>query len=277
MSTPAAPSTAATRDAWDTVADGFDRHATPLTMQFGDHALSRTDVGPGVRVLDVAAGSGALTIPAARRGADVVAVDIAPTMIERLQARCRAEGLTVDARVGDGVSLDLDDDSFDVAVSMNGVSLFPDLEGGLRELVRVTRPGGRVLIVTFGPLPKVEFIAFFLGAIRTTLGDDVPPLPDPPPPFRLADTATLRTTLAQAGLQDVRVDTATWDMPFESADHLLDMVLASNPIAGRLTAGMSDDQLAQVRHVVDGMLRERSGGSPGALLHAEMRIGQGTV
>lgn len=277
MSTPTAPSTSATRDAWDAISDGFDRHATPLTMQFGDRALSRLEVGPGVRVLDVAAGTGALTIPAARRGADVVAVDIAPTMIERLEQRCRTEGLTVDARVGDGGALDLDDDSFDVAVSMNGVSLFPDLDGGLRELVRVTRPGGQVLIVTFGPLPQVEFIAFCLGAIRATLADDVPPLPDPPPPFRLADPTTFRTTLSQVGLRDVRVDTATWDTPFESADHLLDMVLTSNPIAGQLTSGMSDDQFAQVRHVVDGMLRERSGGRPGALLHAEMRIGQGTV
>ncbi len=277
MSTPAAPSTSATRDAWDAIADGFDRYATPMTMQFGDEALSRLELGPGVRVLDVAAGSGALTVPAARRGADVVAVDISPTMIERLQARCRAEGLTVDAEVGDGASLRFDGASFDAAVSMNGVSLFPDIAGGLRELVRVTRPGGRVLIVTFGPLPRVEFIAFCLGAIRATLADDFPPLPDPPPPFRLADPATLSTTLSEAGLRDVRVDTATWDMPFESADHLLDMILTSNPIAGQLTSGMSADQFAQVRHVVDGMLRERSGGRPGALLHAEMRIGLGTV
>lgn len=277
MSAQAFPTPVAIGAAWDAIADGFDRLATPFTMTFGAQALSRVELGPGVRVLDVAAGSGALTIPAARRGADVVAVDISPRMIERLRGRCRAEGLTVDAQVGDGASLGFDDASFDVAVSMNGVSLFPDIEGGLRELVRVTRPGGRVLVVTFGPVQRAEFVAFCLGAMRATLGAAMPPPPDPMPPFRLAEPATFQDHLQAAGLRDTRVATATWDMAFDSADHLLDMVLTSNPIAGQLTSGMSDDQFAQVRAVLDGMLRERSGGEPGAVLHAEMRIGHGTV
>jgi ubiquinone/menaquinone biosynthesis C-methylase UbiE len=112
-------------------------------MAFGEQALSRVELGPGVRVLDVASGSGGLSIPAARAGAEVIVLDIAPTMIERLRDRARAQSLTtVQAEVGDCQALALDDDVFDVAVSMNGVSLFPDILGGLREMVRVTRPGG---------------------------------------------------------------------------------------------------------------------------------------
>lgn len=280
----ATPTTASTPDqvraAWDSIADGFDRYATPHTMALGQQALSRLDLdlGPGVRVLDVAAGSGGVSIPAARTGADVVAVDIAPTMIDRLDARARSEGLsTLEARVGDGTALELDDAAFDVAVSMNGVSLFPDIGAGLNEMSRVTRPGGQVMVVTFGPLPQVEFIAFWLGALRTTLGEAMPAPPDPLPPFRLADPAAMEATLLQAGLHDPRVDTVTWETPFHSAEHLIDMILTSNPIAGQLTAGLTEDQVAQVRQVVDGMLRERSGGAPGATLHAEMRVGQATV
>lgn len=268
----------AVRDAWDAIADRFDRYATPQTMAFGTQVMARLPLGPGVAVLDVAAGSGGLSIPAARTGADVVAVDIAPTMIERLAARGRAEGLTtLQARVGDGTALDVDDDTFDVAVSMNGVSLFPDLEAGLRELVRATRPGGTVLVATFGPVQRAEFIAFWLRALQATAPGAIPTPPDPMPPFRLADPSTFRKALVAAGLHDVGVETATWEMAFDSVDHLMDTTLGSNPIAGQLTAGVTDQQLDQARQVLDGMLRERSGGDPGAVLHTEMRIGQGTV
>lgn len=273
-----APTTEQIRGAWDSIADGFDRYATPHTISLGEQALSRLDLGPGVRVLDVAAGSGGLSIPAARTGADVVAVDIAPTMIDRLDARARSQGLsTLEARVGDGAALEFDDAAFDVAASVNGVSLFPDIGAGLREMRRVTRPGGTVLIVTFGPLPRIEFIAFWMGALRATLGEAMPAPPDPLPPFRLADPAAMQGALVDAGLHEPRVDTVTWEMPFDSAEHLIDMILTSNPIAGQLAAGLSEDQFGQVRQVVDGMLRERSGGAPGAVLHAEMRIGQATV
>lgn len=265
------------RDAWESVADGFDRYTTPETIAFGQQVLSRVELGPGVRVLDVAAGSGGLSIPAARTGADVVGLDISPTMIERLIARAREEGLTtLEGHVGDGQALDLVDDTFDVAVSMNGVSLFPDLTGGLRELVRVTRPGGHVLVVTFGPLQEAEFIAFFLGAVRATVPDAVPAPGDPLPPFRLSDPATFQGVLQAAGLRDVVVEPETWEMRVTSVDHHLDVVLSSNPIARQLIAGLSDEDLREVREVLDRMLRERSGG-PGAVLSNAMLIGRGTV
>ena len=274
-----APTIDQVRGAWDAIAAGFDEHTTPYSLAFGEQALRRLDLGPGTRVLDVAAGSGALAIPAARTGADVVAVDIAPTMIERLTARARAEGLDhIEGRVEDGAALSFDDDAFDAAVSMNGVTLFPDLDGGLRELVRVTRSGGQVLVVTFGALEQAEFIAFPVGALVATVPGVTPPPADPPmPPFRLADPQRLRTVLQDVGLQRVEVEPVTWEMAFDSAAHLMDMILSSNPIARQLTADVTDQQFDQVREVLDGMLRERSGGSPGAVLTARMNIGIGTA
>lgn len=273
-----APTTIQVRDAWDAIADGFDRHTTPHTLALGEQVVSRFGLGPGVRVLDVAAGSGALSIPAARTGAEVVAVDIAPTMVERLERRVREEGLsTLVARVGDGTALDLPDDGFDLTMSMNGISLFGDLPGGLREAMRVTRSGGEVGIVTFAPLPQVEFISFFLGALQAAAPGAVR-LPDGPmPPFRLADPAVLSSTLEQAGLRDVSVETVAWETTFASVDDLLDMLMSSNPIAGQLVGGLSGEQRDQVRQVLDGMLRERSGGEAGAVLHARLHIGRGTV
>lgn len=264
------------RDAWDAVADEFDRHTTPHTLAFGAQIVESVELAPGIRVLDVGAGSGALSLPAARRGAEVTAVDIAPVMIERLQARSRAERLPgLHALVGDGEQLDLADDAFDVAVSLNGVSVFPDLSAGVREMVRVTRPGGTVLVAAFGPVSRAEFVSFFLAAVRAVLPEAGPPPGGPLPPFRLSEEGAMQRTLEQAGLHDVRVDSEVWEMPFASADEFLATALSSNPIARQLTAGLPDEAFGQLRQVLDGMLRERSGGGPGAVLHTEMRIGRG--
>lgn len=274
-----APTREQIRDAWESLAPGFDRYVTPMSIEQGGAAIGRLELRPGTRFLDVAAGSGALAIPAARRGADVVAVDIAPTMIERLTSRARAEGLSkVDGRVMDCHALEFPDASFDITASQNGVTMSARLPVALAEMVRVTRPGGTVLVVAFSALRKAEFIALFVGAVRAAVPDLAVNLPTdaPPPPFQLADPETFRSRLREAGLTDVIVDTVTWDMPIESADELWHKVTCSNPIGAQLVAGLNDAQRDNVRKVLDGMLRERSGGRPGAHLLAEVNIGTGT-
>ena len=267
------------RGAWDAVAARFDEFATPETMRVAEEIVRRADVGPGTRLLDVAAGSGALAIPAARRGAQVTAVDIAPTMIGRLRARARAERLSsLEGLVMDGLALDLADDTFDVSVSLNGVSVFPDISGGLAEMVRVTRPGGRVVVGAFGPLPRVEFITFVMGAAQAAVPGFTPlPADPPPPPFQVADPGVFRERLARAGLAGVSVEPVTWELRISSATHLWNVFTSSNPIGARLVAGLTPQQRTDVVQVLDGMLRERSGGGPGAVLHAEINIGTGTA
>lgn len=273
-----APTTEQVREGWDRIAPGFDEHVTPVTLGFAETILDRLQLGPDMRFLDIGAGTGGLSIPAARLGVEVVAVDIAPTMIERLNARARREGLSnLEGRVMDGTALDLDDGSFDVAASLNGVSLFPDLEAGLRELVRVLQPGGRGLVAAFGAPQRVEFLGWFLGALQAAVPGFAPlPMDPPPPPFQLAAREVLRQRLTEAGLGGVTVETVTWHMPFRSADHFWEVVTSSNPIGAALVADLTGEQQTGVRQVLDGMLRERSGGHPGATLTAEMNIGLGT-
>ena len=178
----------------------------------------------------------------------------------------------------DGQALDLDADTFDVAVSMNGVSLFPDMAQGLAELVRVTRPGGRVVIAAFGPIEKVEFITFFISAVRAAVPGFTPLPTNPPPlPFQVSDPDVLRTRLTDAGLSDVRIDTITWDTAFDSVQHLWHLFTSSNPIGAKIVADLTAVQRTDVTHVLEGMLRERSAGAPGAVLHAEVNVGTGTV
>lgn len=274
--TPPAPSVDPAT-AWERVADGFDRHTTPQTLALGRDVVDRLGLGPGTRVLDVAAGSGALSIPAARAGAEVTAVDIAPTMVRRLRERATEEGVDLRAEVADGTDLGLADDTVDVTVSCNGISLFTDLAAGLREAVRVTRPGGEVAIVTFGPLPEVEFVAFFLGAVRTAAGEGLALPPGPLPPFRLADPSLLTAALEDVGLRDVTVETLSWDTTFTGVDHFLQVVRSSNPIAGQLLAALPADQRDEVREVVTGMLRQRTGAGSQAVLHNRVHLARGRV
>lgn len=272
------PTTEQIRTAWDALATGFDDFMSPLTIAFGEHLVGRLDIRSGTRFLDVAAGSGALAIPAARRGATTVAVDIAPTMIERLNSRARSEGLSnLEGQVMDAQTLEFPDNTFDVSVSLNGVSLFPDLDGGLAELVRVTRPGGRVVIAAFGRMQRTEFITFFMSAMQTAVPGFTPLPVDPPPlPFQVSDPNKLHAKLTEAGLTTVRADTTTWDMRFHSAAHYWDAMTSSNPIAVQTTADLTAEQRDDVKRVLDGMLRERSGGDPGAVLHNEATIGIGS-
>jgi ubiquinone/menaquinone biosynthesis C-methylase UbiE len=129
-----------TRDAWDRIAARYDEFVTPTHMWLGKEALIRAGIGPGMRFLDVAAGSGALSIPAARLGAQVLATDISPIMVERLEARARKERLSeLDVCAMDGHALELEDDSFDIVGSQYGVMLFPDLPRAVREMARVTK------------------------------------------------------------------------------------------------------------------------------------------
>ncbi|GAA5123520.1 class I SAM-dependent methyltransferase [Haloechinothrix salitolerans] len=273
-----APGTEQIRQAWESVAAEFDDSVSPLTMRFGETVVDRLDVGPGTTLLDIGAGSGALAIPAARRGADVLAVDLAPTMIDRLNERAR-ELPNLRGQVMDGEHLDLAENTFDVSGSINGVTLFPHVDVGIAEMARVTKPGGKVALIGFAHgVARAEFVAFLFAAVRTAVPDAVLPPTDPPPlPFQLADPRTLRTKLIDAGLADVSVEVTTWDIEVRSAAHYWDAVTASNPIAARVVAQLSPEQQMDVRRVIDGMLRERSNGAPGAVLHNAMNLGVGTA
>lgn len=269
-----------TRSAWDEIAGGYDRTNTPTQMWLGDEGLRRAGVGPGTRFLDVAAGSGALSIPAARRGAQVLATDLSPAMLHHLDARARAEGLAVQTRVMDGHALTLEDDSFDVAGSQFGVMLFADMPRAIAELARVTRPGGRVLMTVYGDPHAIEFFGFFVTAIQSVVPGFTGPSMDPPPlPFQLQDPERLRAELLAAGLTDVRVESIVERTAFRGGEHMWDWLVHSNPIVGMVLGelALTAAQLGVVRRALDGLVRERAGASGTATLTNPINIGVGTV
>ena len=155
--------------------------------------------------------------------------------------------------------------------------LVPDQPRALREMVRVTRPGGRVLVIAYGFPAELEFLQVFISAL-TAVAPEFPGLPDDPPPleFQVSDPDVLRQRLTDAGLRDVRVERRAERPAFTSGQEMWDWVLYGNPIPGMLLADLSEDQRARLRRVLDGMLRERAGANGPAVLTNAVNISIGT-
>lgn len=251
------------REAWDEFATAYDGAVTPMSMMAAEAALSIAGVRSGDRLLDVAAGPGALSLPAARLGAHVLAVDFSPQMVDLLDGRARNEGLAnLEARVMDGTALELESSVFDVACSQLGIMLFPDRAAGLRELARVTRAGGTGVMSVFGPPDRVPGLAtFFQAAAKSLPGVSAPP-PRESPLFCLSDPQDLIAEMTEAGFAEVHVEQIETEMRVESAHELWAKMLGAAPAVAGLLGNASEAERAAIRHEVASAFRARFGDGP---------------
>ncbi len=246
-------------EAWDAIAALYDEHVAPGEVDLATTGLRLAGLQAGDTFLDVAAGTGGLSLPAARLGAKVLATDWSTKMIEHFTKRAAAEGLDAEGRVMNAHALDLRDDSYDVVGSQFGVMLVPDQPTALREMVRVAKPGGRVLLIAYGNPEHFEAFHFFLGAIQAVVPDfEGPPEDEPMLEFQVADPDELRRRLNDAGLRNVIVDSSHEErIEVRSGEQLWHWTIGSNPIPGQLLAGLTAEQRTDVIRVLDGMIRER--------------------
>jgi ubiquinone/menaquinone biosynthesis C-methylase UbiE len=130
----------------------FTRIAVSM-RESGEQLVDSLGISKGMRVLDLACGDGTTALPAARRGAEVLGVDIASNLVRAGNERARNEGLTnVSFQEGDASDLaQLDDDSFDLVISVFGAMFAPKPFDVAKEMVRVTRPGGRIVMGNWIP------------------------------------------------------------------------------------------------------------------------------
>lgn len=151
--------------------------AREIIPALGPVLVRAAGVGPGQRVLDVAAGSGNAALPAARAGAEVVATDLTPDLLAHGQRAAEVEGLDIAWREADAEALPCEDGEYDAVLSCVGVMFAPHHQASADELVRVCRPGGTIGLVSWTPQG-------FIGQLFATMRPYVPAPPagvQPPP------------------------------------------------------------------------------------------------
>jgi len=188
---------------WDDHVALYEDVFEPLTQSFSSAAIEALAPEPQSRVLDSAAGAGGAALELARRGHKVTAIDASLAMVARTRERATAMGLLVEALTMDGQDLAFPDASFDAAISVLGVILFPDAVRGLSELRRIVRPGGRIALITWTAPETYELIGELRAAALSVLGS----LPARPLPaqLRFKEKEEFQALFTAAGLPTVEI------------------------------------------------------------------------
>lgn len=212
--------------------------------------IERLNLQTGVRVLDVACGTGNLSLPAARSGADVTGVDIAQNLIEQARANANNEGLKIRFDVGDAENLSYDDASFDAVVTMFGAMFAPRPELVATELKRVCLAGGTIAMANWTP-------AGFIGQMFKLTGKHVPP-PNMPSPVLWGDETAARERLKD-GIADLKTTRRKiiFKFPFSPVEVVEHFRKYYGPTQMAFTA-LADDAQSAFRRDLEQLWREHN-------------------
>lgn len=199
----------------------------------------------GERVLDVACGSGTAALVAARRYCEVTGIDYVPSLLERARLRTDAEGYAAEFLEADAQDLPFPDDTFDAVLSVYGVQFAPDQQQAANELLRVTRPGGRIVLAS--PVPTGWSGDFF--AVHA---DHNPPPAGVPSPLRWGTERGLEELLGH-GTSTIASSARPAMQYWRSIEHAVDVfwrsfgpTIRAAAVGGRVSTGAFRDDLTAV-------------------------------
>ena len=232
---------------WNAHVAAYEAVFEPFSLQFAAVAIDRLHLAPGQSVLDVGAGNGGAALSIARLGCSVTAVDASAGMCARITARAAAEALPLNAVVRDGQALEFADATFDAALSVFGVVLFPDAVKGLAELRRVVRPGGRLAVVTWTEPQAYELAAALRAAIAVVRPDLAAVMPSPqslPAQLRFREPADFAALFHAAQCTSVDIQTCQAWLRAPSARWLGDRLAFAPGMAAQIAAlGVDSDRV----------------------------------
>lgn len=185
------------------------------------------------RVLDVACGTGVVAVTAARRGAQVKALDLAPALLVRASENAAIAGVDVELTEGDVEALPYPDASFDVVLSQFGHMFAPRPELALQEMLRVLKPGGRIAFNTWPP-------ELFTGLMFGLVGRYVPPPPGVPPTVAWGDPNLVRERLGVA-VEALEFEREVMVAPVLSPAHYRGTIEATAAPLRKLVESLQDD------------------------------------
>lgn len=208
--------------------------AREVIPELGRTLVDACHVGPGQDVLDVAAGTGNSSLPAARRGARVVACDLAPALLEVGRRLAEEAGVSLDWQQGDAEALPFADASFDVVLSCVGVMFAPHHEAAAAELLRVCRPGATLGLASWTPQG-------FVGRMFATMRPyAAPPPPGAQPAPLWGDEGHVRRLLGD-GVEAFEADKRLLPVRFDSAEDFRDFFRSSYGPAVATYRGIADE------------------------------------
>ena len=239
--------------------EGGDYSAcSPYIAEVGELVVSRAGITPGIRVLDVACGTGNAALPAARAGARVTGLDLAVKLLEAGQAKATTEGLEIEWREGDAEHLPFEDGSFDRVLSTFGHMFAPRHQRTAQEMARVCRRGGVIVTATWTP----EGV---FGDLSKAAAPYMPPPPDyasPPPLWGREDHVRELFGAVATGFEFERyVNRIEW----ESVDAFADFFMAHVPPMVTAKA-MLGDHFSEMRARIVDIWRGRNEATDGRLL-----------
>jgi ubiquinone/menaquinone biosynthesis C-methylase UbiE len=235
------------RNAHDRIADSYHSFFAPITEHAAEPLLDASSVGRGMRVLDVASGSGVVAAHAAARGAVVTGVDISSRMVSlaaQLNPACTF-------READAESLAFADASFDAVVCAFGIGHLPRAEVAVAECARVLISAGRLAFAWWDAPARNRLHGVLLEAVQEA--DAKPPadLPVGPPMFRYSDDGEFIALLASAGLEQVTVTAHAFTYRIASADALWDGAMGSLARTSALLRGQTSEVQRRIRSSFD--------------------------
>jgi SAM-dependent methyltransferase len=250
----------------------YPRMVETFLLPLGPRLVEACDIAAGQQVLDVAAGTGNASLPAAARGARVTASDLTPDLLTEGRRRAEAEGLELEWREADAEHLPFDDASYDVVMSSIGVMFAPHHQEAADELVRVCRPGGTVGLLCWTPEGMV-------GALFRAMKPFMPPPPpgaQPPPLWGGEDhlRALFGGRVEWTTLRRENLDITAFAQPHDYAEHF--KAFYGPTIAARANA-VKDGREAEFDAALDAVCDEFDRGTPGqARFDSEYLLAVGT-